>query len=215
MPSYDWRQYEGRSWTQRFPDWSRGSQMWRVQSNVERATVDLFEERLRASARPTRPRVFVSHRQVDVGPAVSIAYLACQEGFDYWLDVLDPGLGGLPGSLRAQSPTPQQSAAAIAAVIEMALLNSTHVVAVMTPNTKGSQWVPYEYGRVKEPAPLTLQAACWVAGSLTASALPEYLYLGVITRTESELRSWLQSEHRNYGGAAGPCGWTAPVPSPL
>ena len=103
MPSYDWRQYEARSWTQRFPDWSRGFEMWRAQANVERMPTDLFEERLRARARPARACVFVSHRRADTGPAVRIAYLACQEGFDYWLDVLDPTLQPISCTVRPWS----------------------------------------------------------------------------------------------------------------
>jgi hypothetical protein len=139
--------------------------------------------------------------------------LACQEGFDYWLDVLDPTLTALPGA--GVQPTQQERAAAIATVIEMGLLNSTHVVAVMTQNTKGSRWVPYEYGRVKEPMPITLQAASWIASSLPTADLPEYLYLGVITKSETDLKSWLRSELRAYGASAIPCGWNQPVPAPL
>lgn len=214
MANYDWREYRDRPWPNRFPSDTPGWEQWAQLAALDRPPTLLIEQRQRRAVRPRDPCLFVSHRQADVAPALRIAYLACQEGFDYWLDILDPSLAALP-TVGPTGPTPQQSAAAIAAIIEMALLNSTHVVAVMTPNTKGSQWVPYEYGRVKEPAPVTLQAACWVAGSLIASTLPEYLYLGVITRTESELRSWLQKERRNYGGAGGPCGWTASVPLPL
>jgi len=214
MANYDWREYRSRPWRDRFPFDTPGWEQWVQLAALDRPPTLLIEQRQRRTVRPRDPCLFVSHRQADVTPALRIAYLACQVGFDYWIDVLDPFLSAFP-TVGPSGPTPQQSAAAIAAIIEMALLNSTHVVAVMTPNTKGSQWVPYEYGRVKEPAPVTLQAACWVSGSLTASTLPEYLYLGIITRTESELQSWLRSERRNYGGAGRPCGWTAPVPPPL
>lgn len=213
MPSYNWRDYRGRSWTQRFPDWSYGFVEWRAQARVDPGNVERFEAVRRRTARPLRPRVFVSHRQADVDFASRIAYLACQEGFDYWLDVLDPTLTALPGA--GVQPTQQERAAAIATVIEMGLLNSTHVVAVMTQNTKGSRWVPYEYGRVKEPMPITLQAASWIASSLPTADLPEYLYLGVITKSETDLKSWLRSELRAYGASAIPCGWNQPVPAPL
>lgn len=212
MPSYDWRQYEQLAWRQRFPDWSRGSEAWRGQSNVERIPLDLFEARSRQHTRLTSPCVFVSHRKVDVDSALRIAYLACQEGFDYWLDVLDPALGGLPGA--PWTPTPEMSSAAIAGIIEMGLLNSTHVVAVMTPNTKGSQWVPYEYGRVKEPTPVSPQAACWVSNTLSPSELPEYLYLGTMLKSESDVQSWFRSERRGYAWSPG-CHWTQAIPRPL
>jgi hypothetical protein len=99
----------------------------------------------------------------------------------------------------------------------MGLLNSTHVMAVITPNTKGSQWVPYEYGRVKDPLPVTLQAACWIDNALLPSALPEYLYLGAMTRSEADVKTWLRSERSKYGlrGQPGFCHWSDPIPASL
>jgi len=213
MLSYDWRDYQERAWTERFPDWSQGFETWRAQESVEHVMVSLFEARRALAFRPHHLRVFISHRQTDIDPALRIAYLACQEGFDYWLDVLDPTLASLPGV--SPGSIPKQTCAAIAAVIEMALLNSTHVVAVMTPNTVGSQWVPYEYGRVKQPTPITLQAASWIASALSASALPEYLYLGAITKTEQDLSTWFESELTKHGRNPVPCVWSKPVPAPL
>ena len=109
-----------------------------------------------------------------------------------------------------------KEAAAIAAIIEMALLNSTHVVAIMTANTKGSEWVPYEYGRVKTPQlPISLQAACWADPKISID-LPGYLYLGEIHRSETDIRQWLRTElQKQSRRRIGPCGWTGPVPKPL
>ena len=113
----------------------------------------------------------------DEAQARRVAFLACQEGCDYWLDVVDPNLSGVTGVTISSK---EQKAAAVAAIIEMALLNSTHIVAVMTANTRGSEWVPYEYGRVKTPQlPISLQAACW-ADPRIGFDLPGYLYLGEI-----------------------------------
>ncbi len=52
MPSYDWRNYQERRWTQRFPDWSQGSVMWQAQDNVELMATDLSDETVRVRARP-------------------------------------------------------------------------------------------------------------------------------------------------------------------
>jgi hypothetical protein len=49
-----------------------------------------------------------------------------------------------------------------ACVIEMALLNCTHVVALVTPESVPSRWIPYEYGNVKEPTPYLLNPVCWL-----------------------------------------------------
>jgi hypothetical protein len=216
MPSYDWREYRDASFGERFPSWAEGAEEWRVKRVISDLPSILDRERRRQRPHLARPRVFVSHRQVDIDPALRIAYLACQEGFDYWLDVLDPTLKG-PLYTSVSAPPNQGKALATAATIEMGLLNCTHVVAVVTPNTKGSQWIPYEYGRVKEPTPISLQAGSWVDASVGLSDLPEYLYLGVITTTEAHLRTWLRSERSKYPSLAppSPCGWTNPVPSPL
>jgi hypothetical protein len=154
--------------------------------------------------------VFVSHRQVDDSKARRIAYLACNEGFEFWLDVLDPNLPGVGQN------TPQ-SALATASIIEMALLNSTHLIAVMTVNTKGSQWVPYEYGRVKLPQVRSLQASCWADRTLPSSGLPEYLHLGAVLRSETEIRDWLRRQLLDYKGSeySGLCHWSDPDPPVL
>jgi hypothetical protein len=217
MANYDWTQYQERAWVDRFPEGVRGLAAWRQQTTLEGAPNRLIEERSRMATRLPKPCLFVSHRQVDVGQAERIAYLACQNGFDYWLDVLDPTLSLPASTIRPGAVTPQQSAAAIAAVVEMALLNATHVMAVMTANTKGSQWVPYEYGRVRDSQPITLQAACWIDRGLLTSGMPEYLYLGPITRSEAEIEAWLQSELIRYGPlvSPGPCWWNRPIPARL
>jgi hypothetical protein len=98
----------------------------------------------------------------------------------------------------------------------MGLLNSTHVLAVMTPNSKGSHWIHYEYRRVRDPVPVTLQAASWMDKVLVASAIPEYLYLGLITKSEKEIESRLRAERRGYGlrGPKAVCQWNRPIPPP-
>ena len=207
---YDWREFDGRPWRDRFPVGARGFDTWR-QLSFQGPPLPLMAERERAP-RPSRPCLFVSHRQIDIEPALRIAYLACCEGFDFWLDVLDPSLSGLPGAGWLGPGTPQKSFA-IAAVIEMALLNSTHVMAVMTNNTMGSQWVPYEYGRVKDPVPASPQAACWLDSSISGVELPGYLFLGAMTTTERQVRDWLRFEREQFWDSSSEsCRWTGPEP---
>jgi len=84
--------------------------------------------------------------KVDYGYAERIAWLASEHGWDYWLDVHDPGLTVINSRLLS----PQSQALAVALIIEVALLNCTHVLATITDNSPGSAWIPYEYGRVQE-----------------------------------------------------------------
>lgn len=214
MPNYDWREFQSRPWSLRFPDSARGAEEWRSDRGVASTLGSLFQQRLARVTKPPKPCMFVSHRRADIQQALRVAYLACQEGFDYWLDVLDPSLNQLP-VLGVGGLPQQQRALAIAGIIEMALLNSTHVLAVITSHTKGSFWVPYEYGRVKDPVPASLQAACWIDSSVQSKTLPEYLYLGAVTKSESDLRSWLVSELTRYGAQKSPCSWPTAVPGSI
>ena len=151
------------------------------------------------------PRVFISHRQLDRQPALRIAYLATDEKFDYWLDILDPKIAaaGLP-HLR----TAYQQAILIAAIVEMALLNCTHVLAVMTKNVPGTMWMPYEYGRVKDSALTSVRVAGWFDGSWNVSNMPEYFHLGQKLYDEAAIRRWFGAQFSAWGrrtGSRGVC----------
>jgi len=132
------------------------------------------------------------------------------------LDVLDPYL-----RIRLTEPENQQPIL-IATIIEMALINSTHVMAVITEQTWGSRWVPYEYGRVKDEGPVSDQVACWVDHAAEkAGPVPEYLHLGAITRSDKAVREWLRRQRnewaQRYGRCSPPPGGSsiADVPPPL
>lgn len=138
------------------------------------------------------PRIFISHRQRDYAEALRIAKIATEEGFQFWLDILDPTLAWLT-TVGPQTLSSRKYQLFIAVIIEMALLHCSHVIAVMTPHTAGSAWVPYEYGRVKDSSVHSLQAGCWVHPGL--GGLPwEYLLLGAETRRELDIRRWLARE---------------------
>jgi hypothetical protein len=204
MPLQDffWRDVEGRLLGERFPPESFGLGLLLDLLGGVRGTAELplhrFEDALArlAGLRRSRPherqivcpRVFISHRRADVAQALRVAWVARQEGFYFWLDVLDPQLQ-IANSSGATSR-------AIALIIEMALLNCTHVLAVMTPKALHSKWVPYEYGRVKDPAPVTTQAAAWVEDATLK--LPGYLYLGAQHHSEQDIRTWFRNERRKW-----------------
>src|SRR5277367_1711016 len=103
---------------------------------------------------------------------------------DFFRSLLNPELLNIP----SMALPGQAEAVAMASVIEIGLLNCSHVIALITPNTKGTLWIPYEYGRVKEPPPLSLGAACWVHRDYN-DGLPEYLHLGPVLYAEAEIES--------------------------
>jgi hypothetical protein len=192
--NYDWEQYP--DWQARYPPWAFGHNEWReYHQSLNGAPGNLLLDKLpQLSTRtlqdiPGRcPRVFVSHRKDDSAEAFRLAKLVQQCGYNYWLDILNPALLAIPSMGLPE----QAKAVAMASVIEMGLLNCTHVLALITANTKGTMWIPYEYGRVKEPPPVTLQAACWVRSDYTDS-LPEYLCLGTVFYTDDDIRGWLST----------------------
>jgi hypothetical protein len=211
VDDYRWFEFPERPLSARFPldwPWLAGGQEWA--EGAERFPFRNPAEAYRwlhsirqAPRRPAAcPRLFVSHRQTDDAKARRIAWLAWDEGFDYWLDVidLDPALNqqvvALEGALgRALSKF--EKAILTAAIIEMALLNCTQVLAVITSNTKGSQWVPYEYGRVKERTAVGVSASCWWdCAVLKKEDLPEYLHLAAVHDDEPAIRGWLQCHMR-------------------
>ena len=234
MADYRWFEHEHEPLPRRYPNerWIGGLAAWAPGADVfPFAKHDdglAWIDAIRRSPPPPQPtlvpRVFVSHRQIDQDAALRIAWLVFDKESDHWLDVidLDPVRNAQVRAIEARlgrALTPAEQAILTAAIIEMALVNCTDVIAVMTANTAGSQWVPYEYGRVKEPVPVSRHAACWHDHTtLLQSALPEYLFLGAINLDEAGMRRWcatvVNPAPRKRGGKAAGT-WTAGATVPL
>ncbi len=150
---------------------------------------ETYRSLLNQRTRLNQPCLFISHRQKDDQEAMRVAYIATKLGYNIYLDILDHRLHKISHSYL------------IANRIEVALLNSTHVIALITPNTKGSMWVPYEYGRVKEFKVLSSVAACWIHPKVK-TPVAEYLYLGELTRSEADISSWLRQELKNFNSVS-------------
>jgi hypothetical protein len=184
---------------------------------LREAVLRAFDEFLSGLDRVSFPggaqpcRVFVSHQRADVPYAERIAWRADQQGFEYWLDVHDP----LLALANAASPPPIVQSILVAAIIEMALLNCTHVISVQTKNAQGSRWVPYEYGRCKRRMLVSTQVASWFDNGITPGTA-DYLRLGVCTYSELAVEQWLIAE-RTRSGYCAPAGnaWQGLVPEPL
>ena len=105
--SYDVVIQQWINWVERFPDWAIGGDDWkRYWEPLQPPTEPFRLRRPRVPPSPHRPRVFVSHQQKDKKQALRVAYCANGEGFEYWIDVLDPSLTLL--AKRFPSITPQQ-----------------------------------------------------------------------------------------------------------
>lgn len=203
----------------RFPEWAVGWKEWNELRFPEVPPADgshpLGALLSLTPAQPVPPRVFISHRQKDHPEAMRAAYLANDEGYHFWLDVLDPHLTWL-----GAHPTSYQKSLAMAAIIEMALLNCSHVLALITQNFPGSAWIPYEYGRVKRANFVTPKAAAWIEPGVNYLTLPEYLFLGPLLPavpgllpSEDAIRWWMQHSAGYY--LAKPLPWIHGATTPL
>ena len=213
MHDYRWFEFVQRPLVARFPldlDWVAGGREWAAGAErwpflgPEEAERWLNDIRQVPKKEFKCPRVFVSHRQIDDEWALRIAWLSWEEGFDYWLDIidLDPERNKQVVAIEQRldrALSEFEKSVLTAAIIEMALLNCSHVLATMTKHTRGSMWVPYEYGRVKERMPVSMQASCWWDSTTLSNVQPsEYLLLGSIHGKEREIRAWMGDHKKKY-----------------
>ncbi|WP_292530699.1 toll/interleukin-1 receptor domain-containing protein [Methylocystis sp.] len=204
-----WRDVEGLSVENRFSDNALGYPAWRAL--VERlynvppdapsdSWASLFDSFIGDISREFGPGsssraktccLFISHRMSDVNNALHIAWLATQVGYDYWLDIHNPTLIAASGS---SLPSPAKDIL-LAAIIEIALLNATHVIALHTKHSLGSKWIPYELGRAKARLVQSDQAAGWFDRHTPPSTCGEYVYLAR-QLGPLDIQNWLTSTNQ-------------------
>lgn len=85
--------------------------------------------------------VFISHKFEDLRAAKEIADCIMDAGIDVYLDDNDNGL---------QRAVNDYNSERIVECIENALMTSTHILVLVTENTRKSWWVPYEVGYAKK-----------------------------------------------------------------
>lgn len=109
----------------------------------------------------------------------------------FWLDVHDPTLM----RVNAFASEPLRSIL-IALIVEIALLNSTHVIALHATHSIASRWVPYELARAKARGLTSLQAAGWFEPGQTPKTCGDYVQLAVMTNDEQQVIDWIRMEPR-------------------
>jgi hypothetical protein len=190
MMRFDWR--ERRRLPDRY-DGLPGANAWRALFEAVRGghvttAFDRFLSQIdETDPALTKPCVFISHRQADEARAENVAKIVSAEGYDYWLDIHDP-------LLKWATPvvTGPAGAALLAGIIEIALLNSTHVIALHTSHSAGSKWIPYELGRAKARSIFSTQAAGWFETTNLPETCGEYVYLTWQTFSDPDIQNWLR-----------------------
>jgi hypothetical protein len=206
MQNFNWNSVGDRDLSQRYDSDIRGHSQWQAlvqavkeagerQSGSGLELYQAFDDFLESIARlpplacAAECRVFVSHRRADLFYAECIAEIAAAERYGYWLDVEDPILK-FAGGPSIQSPARELL---IAGAIEIALINVTHLVAVMTVHTQGSKWVPYEIGRARQRLLYSPRSAVWLEPNTPLNNCGEYVHLGRITNSKRDIEDWLSS----------------------
>jgi hypothetical protein len=142
--------------------------------------------------RPTSATVFISHRSVDKPIARTLAREIERLNIDYWLDEEDEA---------TQEAASADDAAAIAAAVEAGLVGSTHLLCLVTKNTQGSWWVPFEVGEARG-----LSKPFALLTHREVERLPEWASLGANLTTRGALRDWLSklASHPQTNTEVGP-----------
>ncbi|MBI2716222.1 MAG: toll/interleukin-1 receptor domain-containing protein [Rhizobiales bacterium] len=202
MPKiFDWRDHENDSdYRQRYDGVLGELRPWYDLVDAlregpgERTRLNLFEKFLEdipgAVQSKRKTCVFISHRKHDTDKAERIVCLADHHNLDYWVDVHSPALRYVNNKLKRGDPL---RSILIAAVIEIALLCCTHVIAVHTTNSLKSRWVPYELARAKARQIRSTQAAGWFETGQNWKTCGYYVQLAVMANSEADVMGWLAS----------------------
>jgi hypothetical protein len=218
MAIYDWRdfepiaesggldllanRYESAAGAERVEAWQAFVQdlfglLERAETEEGRSAIVTLTDRFlgQSKPKPANDTVFVSHQRLDADWAERVAWEASELGLDYWLDIHDLAV---PATL-AQTLHPLVRTALIAAIIEMALLNCTHIVSLQTMKARASRWVPYELGRAKHRVALATNAASWLESSVKLDPGGDYLALAFFATRDLDLYAWLRTVAKRTG----------------
>jgi hypothetical protein len=102
-----------------------------------------------------------------------------------------------------------------ATVIEMALLNVTHVIARHTRRSAGSKWIPSELGRAKARLVRSNQAAGWFERHMSVASCGEYVRLIRQTWSAADIANRLASASGGRCAPAAVRSWLHGDPPPL
>jgi hypothetical protein len=139
-----------------------------------------YESRvIKAGTRPAGTCVFISHKREDEGVARVVARELAALGIDYWLDVDDAA---------SMAAAQEGDDVAMCEAIERGLQNSTHLLALISPRTKESWWVPFEIGAARACA---RELVFLVHKSV--SDRPAWMSLGKEISDQAELDSWART----------------------
>ncbi|WP_066174379.1 toll/interleukin-1 receptor domain-containing protein [Bacillus marinisedimentorum] len=149
------------------------------------AAPTLFEAIQKMLLSPVRrPCIFLSHINIDKEAAIAIGDFITDRGIDIYLDVYDECLWEAAG---------EGDAGRITECIEQGLSRCTHMMCIVSEDTKNSWWVPYEvgYGKKSSQEISTLYLK-------DVSGIPAYLRVTRQIKSLSDLAGYLEEIKKDY-----------------
>ena len=139
-----------------------------------------------------RPCVFLSHKNEDNSACRKIAEYLKDAGVDYYLDEEDAGL-----QLASTENNPEK----ITESIKKGIIESTHMLVVISEKTYLSQWVPFEvgYGHAaildkdasENKRKNKIKLAILTLQDISEKILPDYLQVGYIIRGTKSINEYI------------------------
>jgi hypothetical protein len=120
--------------------------------------------------------VFISHKSEDTDFARKIGRALKELQIDIWLDIDDK---------HTQQANDLDDDKKLAEAIERGLIHSTHLLALLSPRTQGSWWVPYEIGSARG---MEKQLVFLVHKQV--KELPAYLHFGKKLLDQNDFYKW-------------------------
>ncbi len=165
---------------------------------VNLATVTVIDAIQKMLLSPVRqPCIFLSHINIDKEAAIAIGDFITDRGIDIYLDVYDECLREAAGA---------GDAGWITDCIEKGLSRCTHMMCIVSEDTKNSWWVPYEvgYGKKSSQELSTLYLK-------DVSDIPAYLKVTRQIESLGDLARYLEEIKRVYHASKKVAGFSIEV----
>ena len=133
--------------------------------------------------------VFISHKSTDMEAAEAVANYLMSNNIDVYLDKMDPGL---------QQKVDENDSQGIVDSINAAIKCSTHIIVLVSDQTKESWWVPYEVGFSKSEGKNI--ASALLVGYV--DGFPDYLKIERTIKSFKEFKDYaieIRKKKKRYG----------------
>lgn len=153
---------------------------------INRALIEGYDRILyenKVTQNSSKVCVFISHKSSDMDAAEAVAKYLMANNIDVYLDKMDIDL---------QNKTKEMDAQGIVDSINKALKCSTHILVLVSDQTKESWWVPYEVGYSKKGKKKI--ASALLVGYV--DGFPDYLKIEETIKSPDEFKLYAQKLKR-------------------